>query len=835
MGEAGVGKTAILQAAIADARTAGDRVVRCTATQSAAALPLAALAPLLDSSSAAQPPLERILLALDALQVSADRVVLAVDDAHLLDEASAVAVRTAFDTDRATVLLTVRSSVDAPDAIAGLWNQRLVEIIEVAPLTREAAGAMVAELVGGEVDAGTTARLHSVTDGNALFLRELVAHGAATGALSRRDGLWTWDGELRPGPRLIDLVGARLDLLDPGARFVAELVAAAEPVPLDVLCSVVAPAPLARAERSGILVTERSQRRALVRCAHPLHAAALRERAAQSAVRAGLAALAEAIEATGAHRAEDPLRIGLWLLDAGRVPRPSLLTEAAARAHAHGHVLLAERLARSAIDAGGGDDARLVLHDTLIWQARVTEADAVIAQTAADEQSRVLVAGSRVDAFLVGAEEYDSVVAALAAAEALTVAPDLRAELVARRAGLDLAATGETGAAIAPWDTRDDAPPVVTLRLAFGAAPALAAAGRTDDAVAAASEGLAALKRLDEPLTFAAEQLAASTGFALLLAGRVGEAESCVGGVYDDAVRSGDRFAQALLAVPAAELDLWQGHPRAAARRAAEALAHSGGVDRMGFCTWATGLRAHATAWLGEPTNDDVEADVARSWPHSGEFLHSFAGLSYARAALARGEHSAALELARQLGALAEERGQPAVAALAYDVIARAGEARDASVLLANIRKACDGALVPLLADHARALAAADADALIATASRAEALGVTALAAEAVARAEELFRREGHRGAAARAGTALRRIVATMDAAPVIPGSSGRPTGLTRREREVASLAGRGLTNGEIAARLGVSIRTVHTHLQSAYAKLGTSDRAELAALLAAR
>ena len=55
---------------------------------------------------------------------------------------------------------------------------------------------------------------------------------------------------------------------------------------------------------------------------------------------------------------------------------------------------------------------------------------------------------------------------------------------------------------------------------------------------------------------------------------------------------------------------------------------------------------------------------------------------------------------------------------------------------------------------------------------------------------------------------------------------------LTPREREVATLAGGGFTSVEIARRLVLSVRTVETHLQRAYAKLGVGSRAELASVL---
>lgn len=53
--------------------------------------------------------------------------------------------------------------------------------------------------------------------------------------------------------------------------------------------------------------------------------------------------------------------------------------------------------------------------------------------------------------------------------------------------------------------------------------------------------------------------------------------------------------------------------------------------------------------------------------------------------------------------------------------------------------------------------------------------------------------------------------------------------GLSDREKEIALLAGAGLTNREIAEQLVISRRTVDSHMVHIYAKLGLSSRAELA------
>jgi NarL family two-component system response regulator LiaR len=60
------------------------------------------------------------------------------------------------------------------------------------------------------------------------------------------------------------------------------------------------------------------------------------------------------------------------------------------------------------------------------------------------------------------------------------------------------------------------------------------------------------------------------------------------------------------------------------------------------------------------------------------------------------------------------------------------------------------------------------------------------------------------------------------------------PERLTPREREVLELIGRGLSNKRIALELGVSEKTVKTHVGHVLAKLGVADRTQ-AALYAVR
>jgi DNA-binding NarL/FixJ family response regulator len=55
---------------------------------------------------------------------------------------------------------------------------------------------------------------------------------------------------------------------------------------------------------------------------------------------------------------------------------------------------------------------------------------------------------------------------------------------------------------------------------------------------------------------------------------------------------------------------------------------------------------------------------------------------------------------------------------------------------------------------------------------------------------------------------------------------------LTRRERQIASLVAKGLTNRDIAVQLGLSAHTVKNYLLTIFEKLGVSTRVGLAVLL---
>jgi|SRR5947209_15805656 len=59
--------------------------------------------------------------------------------------------------------------------------------------------------------------------------------------------------------------------------------------------------------------------------------------------------------------------------------------------------------------------------------------------------------------------------------------------------------------------------------------------------------------------------------------------------------------------------------------------------------------------------------------------------------------------------------------------------------------------------------------------------------------------------------------------------SAGEPPQLSRREMQVVQLVAEGLSDRQIASRLGISPRTVDNHLRHIFEKVGVSSRTALA------
>jgi DNA-binding CsgD family transcriptional regulator len=201
--------------------------------------------------------------------------------------------------------------------------------------------------------------------------------------------------------------------------------------------------------------------------------------------------------------------------------------------------------------------------------------------------------------------------------------------------------------------------------------------------------------------------------------------------------------------------------------------------------------------------------------------------------AAAAGDLPGARQQLEQAADLGEEIGDLIGAVSALHGLARLGHARQVSARLGVLASQVDGDLVATRAAYASALAARDGEVLGKVAGDFEDLGTILYAAEASAEAAVLLRHAGEtRRAAAAEQRAARLLVRCEGAAtPPVRFISARVR-LTQGELDTAMQAAAGRSNKQIAAEMQLSVRTVESHLQRAYEKLGISGRHELAGAL---
>jgi ATP/maltotriose-dependent transcriptional regulator MalT len=264
---------------------------------------------------------------------------------------------------------------------------------------------------------------------------------------------------------------------------------------------------------------------------------------------------------------------------------------------------------------------------------------------------------------------------------------------------------------------------------------------------------------------------------------------------------------QLMALVLSGQADLAAGHVRTAIRRLREARAGLMSLETHEFLCRCQVHIAQALGMAGEASEArSVLAELERRWHPAYTVMEPDRLLARAWVSAAEGATTEAIAAAHDAAELARSRDQPAYEVVALHTAACFGD-RGVADRLAALATVVDGPRAPIAAAHAAALSAAQA----ATA----------------------YTRCGLRGSAAIAGAKADRLAKSCEGTrtPALT-AAAHPLPLSDREREVATLAARGLTNREIADRLVVSVRTVEGHLYRIGTKLGISDRRQLATVL---
>ncbi|MFB6888064.1 AAA family ATPase [Kitasatospora sp. NPDC056327] len=869
-GEPGIGKTALLEYAVA---AAGDafRVVRAAGVEYEAELPFAGLSLLLASGrdrldalpgpqrrslegvfglggTAAGGPADRLLTGLATLgllaELAVDRPLLCVvDDVQWLDGASLDALLIAARRLRAegvALLLAARDAGADALPLAGLPELR------PAGLSDEDAARLLDGRAGGAPAGPARRRLLAEAAGNPLALVELPVSTGEFGS-----------SVLEIGSRLQIAFHGQVTGLPPATQTLLLVAAAEESGELDVVLAAAAAlgadaGALAPAERSA-LVGVGADRRIAFR--HPLLRAAVLQRAPLQQRLAVHRAIGEALE--DGDRRTWHLALAATAPDAGLADALERTARRAEARGAHGGAAAAyERAAGLTPDRDGATRRLVLAAEAATEEGRLVQAEALAER-----------AGARTDSVLVHAV-LDQVRA---------VAQFWRGGYpAAYRLLLDAAATDiEPAYAVrmlllafhAAWYAGEE--PVVTVLDRLAALPlgedeplaplarhlpavVLPALGRPAGAVPDVRETAGAARRAgaDSPV-----DLVQLCGAALVL-GRDHETLELAAELVAEARAKGTVGVLPTLQFFLAEAELFHGRHRDAEVTAAEGLALARDTGQRQWTSQLAALLSCVAALGGADarcTGLAAEALAPGSAaPAAGE---PWAQWGLALLDLGRGRAAAAADRLQRLttGPYRHHVGATRAVPDLVEAAVRLGAPERAAGPFERFARWADTAATPwaqAVSLRCRALLGPDGSA--------EPVYRAALAlhegthrpfeqARTALLYGEWLRRERRRtdarphlaaaletferlGAAPWADRARAELTATGTAAPAV--RAGVLTGLTPQELQIARLAAQGLTNRDIAAQLFLSPRTVGHHLYKAYPKLGIASRTELAALL---
>ena len=289
----GIGKTTLWEACVAEARTAGLRVLSARPSDAEARLVFGVLIDVLDGVGSEElahlpaPQLEALEVALlrraapvdgapfaNAVAVGLlgalralseeDRLLVAIDDVQWLDPASTTALAFAarrLDPDRVAFLLARRPG--PVTALEQALEPQGVDRIELDGLSLGGTRRLLLERLGLSLSRPVMRRLYDATLGNPLFALEL-------GRTLVVDGVPSLGGELPVPERVDELLGTRVAALPEAPRRVLTIVALSPDLRLGQLLQVSDEQALAEAVASGVLVVDGDH----VRASHPLIAAA---------------------------------------------------------------------------------------------------------------------------------------------------------------------------------------------------------------------------------------------------------------------------------------------------------------------------------------------------------------------------------------------------------------------------------------------------------------------------------------------------------------------------------------------------------------------------------
>jgi DNA-binding CsgD family transcriptional regulator len=789
------------------------------AAEAVAAVPFGALASLLPEGDDATPSTAYRRV---AAQVADCGGIVVVDDIPHLDARSTDLLHRLVDAGEATVVATARSSTPLPPRLEWLWAHEDARHHHLTPLTDDAVATLVDEVLGDLPErerARVVAALAARAAGNPLFVRALLQDVAERLARGR-----PLEPESGLPSHLVQVLDTRRRAAGEDAGAALEAVALLGALPLDLLLDRVGPDAVAAAERGGLVVVDDGPTPS-AHPAHPLHAEASLAAVPTSRRRSRTEDLALAVLDHVDVLRQVRLAAVALLVRQGTPPAVEHLVATARTAFAALDHPLAVEIARAAIEAGDRFESRLVLGAALSGLGDAEAADAALLAALAasgDDDERARAAG-RLSVHLVAhgtrIAEADAV---LAEVEQSLVDPEALAYVRADRAKL---ATIRGEVVITPVPAADAGGPA-TLNAAIAGAYVQAMAGDAAACRATIAMALPLAERHRDVLPWADDLVRFSGTFAALAAdGPLAATEEADAGLArsgPDASTVGTwRFLRGFARTVAGLLG-------PAADDLARAVDDLSGHDLIGARPLAVASQAWARAQAGDVERARALLDDSLLAATVDGRVRTQVAVADAWCDVVEGRTTIATQKLLAGARRAADDGQAVATVIALHDLIRIGAADQALGPLQQIAAPASATwLFAFVSGRAAAEAAGDLEALARLARRAAPCWPVAAAELHTVRARTLPHETD------RARATVTALVAASHLDGPWPWTLRDLTWpITDREREVAEAVAHGATNRDVAARAGVSVRTVENQLQSAYRKLGLGGRRELAGLL---
>jgi hypothetical protein len=533
-----------------------------------------------------------------------------------------------------------------------------------------------------------------------------------------------------------------------------------------VLIGIVGEDPVEDLERRGLVSVRTSGRRTDVILAHPLFGEVVMSELLVTRGRRLRRELADALQATGARRREDGMRLVAWRLDGGGDVSLALLFKAARLALIEGEDTLAEQLLARALAEGGGAEAMRLTAELHFRRGDPEQVETVLSRidlTELDEMARARAVRRRSGNLYYGLTQVTEALAAADEGLAVITHPVARVTVEAARAVIR-AMAGDVKATIAEtegWEAHTT-DPLARFEFVRARSLALAAAGRGEQALALVAEGEAIHSSFEDELARPGSTVLAFNQLtALVELGRFAEARALLSRLRADRSEPSAAMWQAFAG---ARLELNAGNPLAALRLAEGPARWSRAHGQWGAERWVLALVGMARLLAGDfrRGSEDIERVRSMETAERGLF-QTDRDRAYGWLAAVRGDDEAACDLLLASAEDARGRGAHALEAMVLHDLVRFGAAERVADRLGDLVAVVDGELMEARATHAAGVAGKNVELLAAAVDAFQRRGSPLFAAEAAAQLWQLHVALDQDGDAAATAARARAICATAD------------------------------------------------------------------------